>query len=284
MQYKYIYRTGCTQDMKFCLVNGIPQSQIDIQNRGLAYGDGLFTTAKILNGKIQYLASHLHRLCLGCEKLGLVVPNKIDLSEQLTTVAQKYSLAVLKVIITAGNGGRGYARSVTSHNDVIIMVHDFPKHYDELAINGVTLGESNQQIGINPMLSGLKHLNRLEQVLLRQELSQSKYDDLIVSNVNGDVIEATSANLFFWHNERLCTPDITNSGVNGIMRLRILQSYPDTVIKKVTLADLNNSQAMFICNCVMGVMPVNRYNGNILSIKLPLSVRDLINEKVLDAS
>jgi 4-amino-4-deoxychorismate lyase len=269
--------------MKLCLVNGIPQNQIDIQSRGLAYGDGLFTTAKILNGKIQYLASHVQRLCLGCEKLGLVTPNKIELVEQLMIVAEQYSLAVLKVIITAGSGGRGYARSLASKNDVIIMVHDYPKHYDELASKGITVGLSNQQIGINPMLSGLKHLNRLEQVLLRQELADTKEDDLIVTNVNGEVIEATSANLFFWHNDELCTPDITNSGVNGIMRQTVLQNYPATVIKKVTLAELNTSQAMFICNCVMGVIPVNSYNENNLSIRLPLSVRDSINEKAINA-
>ena len=164
--------------MKFCLVNGIQQNQIDIENRGLAYGDGLFTTAKIIDGKIQYLSSHIQRLLLGCEKLALLAPNKVELTKQLSLVAKQYDLAVLKVIITASGGGRGYARSTEPKNDLIIMVHDYPKHYDELAIEGITLGNSNQQMGINPMLSGLKHLNRLEQVLLRQELTNTNEDDL----------------------------------------------------------------------------------------------------------
>lgn len=270
--------------MKFCLVNGVEQNHIDIENRGLAYGDGLFTTAKILDGNIQYLSAHIQRLLLGCKKLALFAPNKVELIEQLSQVAKQYDLAVLKVIITASSGGRGYARSNTPKSDVIIMVHDYPKHYDELAIEGITLGSSNQQMGINPMLSGLKHLNRLEQVLLRQELASTKDDDLIVTNINDEVIEATSANLFFWLNDKLCTPDVTNSGVNGIMRQTILQKHPETLIKKVTLTELANSPAMFICNCVMGVMPVKRYNGQNLSIILPQRVRNAITPKITAVS
>lgn len=270
--------------MKFCLVNGVQQNQIDIENRGLAYGDGLFTTAKIINGQIQYLSSHIQRLLVGCEKLGLIAPNKVELTEQLIQVAKQYPLAVLKVIITASSGGRGYARSTALMNDLIIMVHDYPKHYDDLAIVGITLGNSKQQIGINPMLSGLKHLNRLEQVLLRQELGNTKKDDLVVTNINDEVIEATSANLFFWLNGKLCTPDVTSSGVNGIMRQTILQIYPDTVIKKVTFAELASSSAMFICNCVMGVMPVRNYNGRPLSTTLPQQVSNTVNQQKTNAS
>lgn len=266
--------------MKFCLVNGIQQNQIDIENRGLAYGDGLFTTAKIIDGQIQYLSSHVQRLLVGCEKLALIAPSTVELTEQLSQVVKSYDLAVLKVIITASSGGRGYARSTNPKSELIIMVHDYPKHYDELAIEGITLGNSHQKMGINPMLSGLKHLNRLEQVLLRQELANSKEDDLVVTNIHNEVIEATSANLFFWLDGKLCTPDVTSSGVNGIMRQTILQKYPETLIKKVTLAELASSPAMFICNCVMGVMPVKNYNDQNLSITLSQGVRNVVNNAV----
>lgn len=270
--------------MKFCLVNGIEQNQIDIENRGLAYGDGLFTTAKVVDGRIQYLSSHVQRLLVGCERLALTAPSRVELTEQLIQVTKQYNLAVLKVIITAGSGGRGYARSTDSKNDLIIMIHDYPKYYDELAIEGITLGDSKQKMGISPMLSGLKHLNRLEQVLLRQELTNTKEDDLVVTNINDEVIEATSANLFFWLDGKLCTPDVTSSGVNGIMRQTILQKHPDTLIKKVTLAELASSPAMFICNCVMGVMPVKHYNGQSLSIMLPQHLRNAINQQAIQIS
>lgn len=265
--------------MKFCLVNGIQQSHIDIENRGLAYGDGLFTTAKISNGSIQYLSAHIERLFLGCIKLGILPPLRDELIEQLTAVAKNHSQAVLKVMITAGNGGRGYARAKSNGHDLIIMVYDYPKHYDELANTGLNLGISKQQIGLNPMLAGLKHLNRLEQVLLREELSTRAEDDLLVTNIQNEVIEATSANLFFTLKGKLHTPDMVQSGVNGIMRQAILERYPDTNVKSVTLNEMAKAEAMFICNCVMGVMPVAYFNGRKLSIALVQEVRDSMNKE-----
>tara|TARA_R110001583_G_scaffold2233_34_gene16564 strand:+ start:2671 stop:3504 length:834 start_codon:yes stop_codon:yes gene_type:complete len=258
--------------MKFCLVNGIQQNHIDIENRGLAYGDGLFTTAKILNGNIQYLAQHIERLISGCEKLGINSPSSDELTDQLVSIAKNYSLAVLKVMIIANSGGRGYARSQSNNHDLVIMVHDYPKHYDEFAHAGIRLGVSKQKIGLNPMLGGLKHLNRLEQVLLRQELSTREEDDLLVTNINNEVIEATSANVFFFLNEKLYTPDITQSGVNGIIRQTILQHYPATIVKSVSLNEIAQVQAMFVCNCVMGVIPIANFNGRDLPLKLPIDL------------
>lgn len=269
--------------MKFCLVNGVQQNYIDIENRGFSYGDGLFTTAKILHGKIQYLTAHINRLLSGCIKLGITPPLQTELIQQLTNIAKSYSLAVLKVVITANSGGRGYVRADNNGHDIIIMIHDYPLYYDELANTGIKLGLSNQKMGINPMLAGLKHLNRLEQVLLRQELSTRSEDDLIVTNIKDEVIEATSANLFFFLNDQLYTSDVSESGVNGIMRQTILHTFSDTVIQPISLQMLDQAQAMFICNCVMGVMPVANINGRTLSMTLPLTLRNkIVNEAVTD--
>lgn len=270
--------------MKFCSVNGVQQSHIDIENRGLAYGDGLFTTAKIQLGKVQYLASHINRLIAGCQQLGIKSPSFDDLTKQLVTIAKPYSLAVLKVIITSSNGGRGYARSIDNAYNLIIMIHDYPTHYDELANTGIRLGLSKQKMGVSPMLAGLKHLNRLEQVLLRQELSDRDEDDLLVTNIYEDVIEATSANLFVYFEDQLYTPDVSQSGVNGIMRQGVLSLEPETIIQSIKVDLLDQAQAMFICNCVMGIMPVARFKNRALSTDLPLHLRHRINdaEKLAD--
>ena len=271
----------CDPFMKFCLVNGIQQNHINIENRGLAYGDGLFTTAKILNGNVQHLTAHIERLIFGCEKIGINSPSFDELKSQLVSIAKNYSLAVLKVMVLASSGGRGYARSKSNSHDLIIMVHDYPKHYDDLAHTGISLGISKQKIGLNPMLAGLKHLNRLEQVLLRQELSARDEDDLLVTNVNHEVIEAISANLFFFLDEKLYTPDVTISGVNGIMRQAILHRYPETIVKSVSITEIAQAQTMFICNCVMGIVPIANFNGRELPIDLSLGIRNEINNKAI---
>lgn len=265
--------------MKYCLVNGIEQTDIDIESRGLAYGDGLFTTAKVVNGKVEHLFAHINRLIQGCEKLQISKPSIKDLKSQLNNVAKNYTLAVIKVIIVASTGGRGYARASTNLHDVIIMVFDFPNHYSHQANSGITLGLSQQKIGLNPMLAGLKHLNRLEQVLLRQELSSCDVDDLLVTNLNNEVVEVTSANIFFFIGDELVTPDLSQSGVNGIMRQAIVKFRPDTIVKPLSLNDVNQAHAMFVCNCVMGIIPIAHFNGRGLPLELPLKLRyDFIND------
>jgi len=254
--------------MKYCSVNGIEQTSIALNDRGLAYGDGLFTTAKTVNGQVVLLDKHIERLIHGCQQLKLAAPSLHRLTSQLQSVAKLYSDAVLKVMITAGSGGRGYSRIGLSETDtnIIIIVSDFPTHYKALALQGIDLGISSQQIGLSPMLAGIKHLNRLEQVLLRAELDERKEDDLVVTNYQGDVVEATCSNLFYWQEEKLCTPDLSKSGVDGIIRQEILSKYPETKICRTSLADLNTANSMFICNSLMGIMPVKTYNNRKLVI------------------
>lgn len=266
--------------MKFCLVNGVQQSHIDIESRALAYGDGLFTTAKILNGEVQYINAHVERLLSGCKTLGISSPKHNELTQQLLHVAKNYSLAVLKVIIIAKSGGRGYARADHNDQDIIIMVHDYPNHYDQQAEVGISMAISEQQLGINPMLSGLKHLNRLEQVLLRQELNTKPVDELVVTNVNGDVIEATSSNVFCFIDQIWHTPDVSQSGVNGIMRQAILNKISDSKVTQLTLEQLNKAQSIFTCNSVMGVMPIRQFNGKEIAIEQALLVRNFMLEDV----
>ena len=264
--------------MKFCLVNGVQQSYIDIESRGLAYGDGVFTTAKIQNGRVHYLKEHVERLINSCKKLSLTPPEVSSLTKQLSCVAKNYPLAVLKVIISASKGGRGYARASYHQHDIIIMIHDYPQHYDELAQTGIKLGISKQQLGLNPMLAGLKHLNRLEQVLLRQELSTTDNDDLLVTNINDEVIETLSANVFYIKDNIMHTPTISHSGVNGIYRQAVVAQYSDTVIKPFTLEDFSQAQTIFTCNCVSGVIPVAEFNGHTLDIEPAKAIRELMIE------
>ena len=268
--------------MKYCSINGITQNTIAITDRGLAYGDGIFTTAKIVDGQVVLISKHIDRLIHGCNKLNIPVVSGEDLTAQLHHAAQDFSNAVIKVMITSGSGGRGYSRVGLdeSSTNIIIMVSDFPKHYNALSGHGINLGISTQEIAISPMLSGLKHLNRLEQVMLRSELDGREEDDLVVTNCQGYVIEATSSNLFYWLNNRLCTPDLIESGVNGIIRQEILEHTPDILVHKTRLDDLQAADAMFICNSLMGVMPVNKYNNRTLAIDKVLALQNTLKGSI----
>ncbi|MEW6993676.1 aminodeoxychorismate lyase [Colwelliaceae bacterium MEBiC 14330] len=268
--------------MKYCSINGIEKQVNNITDRGLAYGDGLFTTAKILHGKVILIDKHLERLTQGCKHLGIELSSEQHLKEQICAAVKPFKLATLKVIITAGSGGRGYSRAGLSINDtnIIIMVFDFPSHYKLQSKQGISLGDSTQQIGSSSMLLGIKHLNRLEQVLLRTELDKRQEDELLVTNHQGEVIEATSANVFFWLEGQLCTPEISTSGVNGIIRQYILANKPDIKICRPRLKDLQHVQAMFICNSLMGIMPVRTYNGRKLNIEQVIALQTYLNDVI----
>lgn len=278
--------------MKYCSINGKRAVTLDINDRGLAYGDGLFTTAKIIDGRVELLEQHVKRLIAGCNKLSIAMPVALsngDLSEEIIHLAQQYTIAVLKVVITAGSGGRGYSRiGLNSQNsNIIVMIFDYPDHYNALIASGVTLGVSQQKMAISSMLSGIKHLNRLEQVLLRKELDSRNEDDLVVTNINDQVIETTSANLFYWIDDRLYTPEIKFSGVDGLMRQFIIAhsnkiSGQTVIVEKTIIGRLLQADAIFTCNSVTGVMPVNTFNKKALNIEPVQALRLKIEELLCD--
>ena len=252
--------------MIYCAINGQQINTLSVQDRGLAYGDGIFTTAKVNQGKIELLTEHIARLKIGCERLGLTSPDFVLLTEQVKNIAKTQVLAVLKIMITAGSGGRGYSRLNADHGNVIVYLFNYPKHYLNWQKNGIYIGVSQLKLGLNPMLAGLKHLNRLEQVLIRQELDQRKEDDLIVLDINEKIIESSCANLFWLLDGVWYSPKIQTAGIAGLMRNKILTTIPEVNLVSSTLDDLITIDAMFICNSVMGVVPIENYNGRHLSI------------------
>ncbi|GLX76793.1 aminodeoxychorismate lyase [Thalassotalea insulae] len=263
--------------MFHCFINGQRQQQIATDDRGLAYGDGLFTTAKVVNGEVQWLAEHLTRLVEGCRYLKISYDHQALVSE-LNQAVSACQLAVVKVMITAGSGGRGYSRQGALNAQRIISLHPMPTRYSQWAQQGITLENANIQLGLNPLLKGLKHLNRLEQVLLRAELDQRDCDDLLVCNINNEIIETSCANLFWFHRGRLYTPELSDSGVKGLYRQQILAQDANIEVVKATLADVTQLDAMFICNSIMGIVPVRCYQGQVLALDKVLHYRAQFNQ------
>lgn len=243
------------------------QRALPITERSTAYGDGVFTTAKIMHGKVVDLTQHLNRLKSSTEKL-LIGYNDQGLGEHLANLAKRFELAVLKVIVTAGEGGRGYSRINSSAQKILITVHEYPQHYDKWSIDGITVGIAKFQLGVNPGLAGIKHLNRLEQVLLRQELDSRPEDDLLALNCNGHIIEVSAGNVFWRKKGEINwqTPTLEQSGVDGLLRQKILSVLPRATIVTVNVEQLADVQSMFICNSIMGIVPVKVFDNQSLDI------------------
>jgi len=246
------------------LLNGEKATSLSLQDRGLQYGDGLFETIAVRNQQLEFWQHHMQRLQQGCKRLRIPVPDpELLLAEARQLLADRDN-AVLKIIITRGIGGRGYrpAPEARTQANRILSVSDTP---DYPAINqeqGIIARYCHTRLGSNPALAGIKHLNRLEQVLARSEWDDETIFEGVMLGAHGSVVEGTMTNLFFVRASTLCTPDLANAGVAGIMRDVILeiarqQDIP-VMIDDFKSADLNSADEVFISNSLIGAWPVRQ--------------------------
>lgn len=237
-------------------------SDYPFNNRAAIYGDGCFTTAAMVNGKVELLEYHLNRLGHACSELHLPMPQShIDLlRKHMQNAANNNTNGVLKVLLSAGSGGRGYQRNPSSDTEAFIQLLEPVSHYSVWRKNGVTLSISSEKLSINQCLAGIKHLNRLEQVLLREQ--QLAGEDALVCDTQDIIVESFAGNVFWYALGRWFTPDLSLTGVSGVMRNYILdsltQSGTQVSIVRATPAALSVATEVFICNSLMKVVPVKQ--------------------------
>ena len=252
---------------------------IALNDRALNYGDGVFTTMCVSQGKVELLSFHLARLNHDAKALAIsldmtALRQAIDVYvSALTESLEHLSIKrVMKVHVSSGEGGRGYARDSQAPAIVRFSTHTYPAHYSDLAASGLTLINAKTPLAIQPLLGGIKHMNRLEQVLVKREVVEANADDALVFDTQGHLIEASAGNVFFQTDTGWHTPKVNNCGVNGVVRQCLLSMLKPSSTKdsdissnalvvhegEYTLADIANAKAMVITNALMGVMPVNK--------------------------
>lgn len=200
------------------LINGHKQESLAVSDRATQFGDGCFTTARVIDGKVSLLSAHIQRLQDACQRLMISCDFWPQLEQEMKTLAAEQQNGVLKVVISRGSGGRGYSTLNSGPATRILSVTAYPAHYDRLRNEGMTLALSPVRLGRNPHLAGIKHLNRLEQVLIRSHLEQTNADEALVLDSEGWVTECCAANLFWRKGNVVYTPRLDQAGVNGIMR------------------------------------------------------------------
>lgn len=242
------------------LLNGENKQSIEISDRGLQYGDGLFETIEVLNGTPIFLNQHLTRLSKGCQALQLPKPDFEILRKEASLLCQNSSKAVLKLIITRGTGGRGYAQPKTVQPTRLLSLHPFPSYPERFFKQGVTLKFCYHRLGLNSALAGIKHLNRLEQVLARAEWSDSDIQEGLMLDINDNVIEGTMSNFFLVKQKTMYTSMLTFSGVSGIVRNMLIALAREKQIKvlekNISKEEIYAADELFVCNSIIGIWPV----------------------------
>lgn len=243
------------------LVNGKQTDKIRVADRGLQYGDGVFETIAIRCSHPVLWQQHLDRLQRGCHVLNIVSPDNHLLADEARQLTETLDTGVLKIIITRGQGGRGYHPQRNSSPSRILSSHDWPDYPQEYYTEGVTLKICDTRLGLNPALAGIKHLNRLEQVMARAEWDD-EYAEGLMLDMNNHVIEGTMTNVFVVKNGILHTPDLSACGVAGIARAEVLDIAQalsvSAKIRTLGLADIHEADEVFVCNSVAGIWPVRQ--------------------------
>jgi 4-amino-4-deoxychorismate lyase len=248
------------------LVNGLDQNLVELSDRAIHYGDGAFETLRIENRRPVHWHRHLRRLTHTCKILQ--IPLDINALEYEVNVILRGadSPCILKVIVSRGSGGRGYRPPELVQTRRILSLHALPADYSELQKTGVRLMRCQHPVSENPVLAGLKHLNRLDQVLASMELSADCEEGLMLTTA-GKVVEGTRTNVFLARQGRLRTPALDLSGVAGIKREIVLEQCSkhgiDVDVCHIDIEELQDVDEMFVCNSVLGIWPVIEWrNGN----------------------
>lgn len=243
-------------------VDGQPADALSLKDRGLAYGDGLFETIAVRGGQPLLLDRHLARLADGCSRLAITADHELIRSE-LLAYASALGEGVLKLIITRGDSLRGYAPDPSAQARRILQGNPpaaYPVVHGE---QGVRLFPCATRLSKQPLLAGLKHLNRLEQVIARAEWQDTEHAEGLMLDQAGRVIEGVFSNLFLIRDGVLITADLKRCGVAGVMRAELLFQAESlgipTQITDITLDQLQWADEVFVCNSVYGVWPVFAY-------------------------
>lgn len=248
------------------LINGQADACLSPLDRGLQYGDGLFETIAVVDGIPQHWARHTQRLIEGCVRLAMPMPDCSLLWQEALALTDGAERAVLKVIWTRGVGTRGYRAPQTLAPTRILSAHAYPQYSKSNAVEGVQAWLCATLLARNPSLAGMKHLNRLEQVLARGEWDDPDIAEGLMCDTAGNVVEGTMSNLFCVIADRLVTPSLEQCGVAGIARGRILDHLRtldgfDVEIRELPLAQLPDATAVYLCNSLIGIWPVRSVCG-----------------------
>lgn len=259
--------------VSFSLINGEPGDCLPVTDRGLTYGDGLFETIKVADRTPVLLNAHLDRLIRDADRLKIPVDSQLidSLSSDVHSVCRffDHTEAVVKIVLTRGSGGRGYRLDPHGAPSRIVSIFprpDYPAHY---GTQGVRLCLCQTRLGLNPQLAGIKHLNRLEQVLARSEWND-EYQEGVLLDGYERVVEGTMSNLFVVKSGRLLTPRLDEAGVAGVMRQVVIDQARahgvEVAETELLLHDLMTADGLLLTNSLIGCWPVTAFDNARFSI------------------
>lgn len=265
------------------LINGESDFGLSPLDRGLAYGDGVFRTLRVIQGVPDTWTLHYQKLVHDCTALGIDCPSPELLLGDISRLFTPEEEAVAKILVTRGMGPRGYAIPHDTTPTRVVIRQPLPVYPHAYALEGVSLHLCDLRLSHQPRLAGIKHLNRLENVLARSEWTNDSFADGLLLDQDGRVIECIMSNVFARFDKTLATPELDKCGVAGITRQRIMDSANaldySAEERDISLDELMQADEIIICNSLYGAWQVTSLNGrNWRTQGLAHQIRTLLQE------
>lgn len=258
------------------LVNGERTDCIPADDRGFAYGDGVFRTAAMRRGRIPLWERHVAKLRADCSALEIPPPAGSLLQADLLAISASVPDCVVRITVTRGSGGRGYAPPDPVVPRRVVAASPLPEYPSHYANRGVHLRYCDQRLAPQRRLAGIKHLNRIENVLARGEWNDPAIAEGLLCDADGAVIEGTRSNLFIVEGGMLVTPDLSQCGVAGVTRDTIIEHSEawgfNCRVATVSRERLQAADEVMLVNSLIGVWPVASLAGRSWS-GFPLATR-----------
>ena len=263
------------------LVNGVADAALSVRDRGLAYGDGVFRTFPYRDGAPVLWRRQYEKLARDCRALGIVTPGADVLERDLRHITARD--CVVKVVVTRGESARGYAPSRDAQPVRIVMTSELPAYPAERETAGIDVRVCRLKLSHQPRLAGIKHLNRLENVLARAEWDDPAIAEGLLCDAEGHLICGTMSNVFLVQLGRLFTPQLYQCGVKGVMRdlvIDVAEAHRVPVnVDVLTIDQLREADAAFVVNSLIGLWPIASVDGQALrSSPLPAQLQQWIRD------
>jgi 4-amino-4-deoxychorismate lyase len=247
-------------------VNSRETREVSALERGLHYGDGLFETIACIAGRPRLLSLHLARLMRGCARLGISFTRTDELRSEVEALAQARRRTIVKVLVTRGPAlERGYRVTGAEEATRITLRYGWPEENPAATRDGVRVRIGALRLAENPLLAGLKHCNRLEQVLARREWTDPGIAEALMFSSSGNLISGVMSNLFLIQGGRLRTPAVDRCGVAGVVREVVMREAPRAGIAleetRLTADDLAQATEVFLTSSLTGIRPVRALDG-----------------------
>ena len=241
-------------------INGREANVVDVRDRGLNYGDGLFETMRVRRRRIRLLDYHLERLAAGCLRLKIALPELARLRRELSRIGAQRADAVVKLLVTRGQGGRGYRPDGAERTLRIVRLLPLPHAVARAGERAACVRLCATRMAGSEALAGLKTLNRLDSVLARSEWRDARIWEGLMRDADDHIVCGTMSNLFVRRGASLVTPRLDRCGIAGVMRRWVLEQAGAlglrTAETRIRWRDLAQAEEAFMTNALVGVVPV----------------------------